>query len=251
MLEVKQFPGDMSALELDRADPKRCLISGLFEESVKVGDSQRRFYTYIAPGLCSNQPCLVLAPPEDVPVPDFLEQGFWLDFAQERQIFLHILEPADGKYRLDGIDAAYMNRVYVEIQSRKFYVTMQDNIYAVGIGGGAAVAQQATMEMAAEWSGLATFGEMAPEVLHSTQRVHSGESTGRTELVVSGAKAQLPVWMAWEANAGANAEVCDYWKGQNDADSEAFSNRWADEIYFPSRVCRSEEHTSELQSLYS
>ena len=245
MLEVKQFPGDMSALELDRADPKRCLISGLFEESVKVGDSQRRFYTYIAPGLCSNQPCLVLAPPEDVPVPDFLEQGFWLDFAQERQIFLHILEPADGKYRLDGIDAAYMNRVYVEIQSRKFYVTMQDNIYAVGIGGGAAVAQQATMEMAAEWSGLATFGEMAPEVLHSTQRVHSGESTGRTELVVSGAKAQLPVWMAWEANAGANAEVCDYWKGQNDADSEAFSNRWADEIYFPSRVCKKSQVNEE------
>ena len=89
MLEVKQFPRDMSALELDRTDPKRCLISGLFDESVKVGDTQRRFYTYIAPGLCSNHPCLVLAPPEDVPVLGFLEQGFWLDFAQERQIFLH------------------------------------------------------------------------------------------------------------------------------------------------------------------
>lgn len=238
MLEVKHFPHDMSALELDYTDPKRCLISGLFEESVKVGDTQRRFYTYIAPGLCSNQPCLVLAPPEDVPVLDFLEQGFWLNFAQERQIFLHILEPVDDKYRLDGTDAAYMNRVYVEIQSRKFYVTMQDNIYAVGIGGGAAVAQQAAMEMASEWSGLATFGEMAPEVLHSTQRVHTGENTGKTELVLSGTKAQLPVWMAWEANAGTNAEVCDYWKGQNDADGEAFSNRWADEIYFPSRVCK-------------
>ena len=143
MLEVKQFPSDMSALELDRTDPKRCLVSGLFEESVNVGDTRRRFYTYIAPGLCSNQPCLVLAPPEDVPVLDFLEQGFWLDFAQEHQIFLHILESEDGKYRLDGTDAAYMNRVYVEIQSRKFYVTMQDNIYAAGIGGGAAVAQHA------------------------------------------------------------------------------------------------------------
>ena len=43
MLEVKQFPHDMSALELDLTDPKRCLISGLFEESVKVGDSRRRF----------------------------------------------------------------------------------------------------------------------------------------------------------------------------------------------------------------
>lgn len=245
MLEVKQFPSDMSALELDRTDPKRCLVSGLFEESVNVGDTRRRFYTYIAPGLCSNQPCLVLAPPEDVPVLDFLEQGFWLDFAQEHQIFLHILESEDGKYRLDGTDAAYMNRVYVEIQSRKFYVTMQDNIYAAGIGGGAAVAQQAAMEMASEWSGLATFGEMVPEVLHSTQRVHAGENTGKTELVVSGAKAQLPVWMAWEANAGANGSVCNYWKRQNDADGEAFSNRWTDEIYFPSRVCKKSQVNEE------
>ena len=46
MLEVRQFPGDMSALELDRADPKRCLVAGLFEESVKVGEARRRFYTY-------------------------------------------------------------------------------------------------------------------------------------------------------------------------------------------------------------
>ena len=163
MLEVRQLPGDMSALELDRADPKRCLVAGFFEESVKVGEARRRFYTYIAPGLCHNQPCLVLAPPEGVPVLEFLEHGFWLSFARERQIFLHILEPENGKYRLDGTDAAYMNKVYVEIQSRKYYVTMQDNIYAVGIGGGAAVAQQAAMEMASEWSGLAAFGEMVPE----------------------------------------------------------------------------------------
>ena len=99
MLEVKQFPHDMSTLEVDRTDAKHCLISGLFEESVKVGDTQRRFYTYITPGLCSNQPCLVLAPPEDVPVLGFLEQGFWLDFAQEHQIFLHILEPVDVALR--------------------------------------------------------------------------------------------------------------------------------------------------------
>ncbi|MDE6591114.1 MAG: hypothetical protein K2K53_12395, partial [Oscillospiraceae bacterium] len=202
MLEVKHFPSDMSALEIDRADAKRCLISGLFEETVKVGDSQRRFYTYVAPGMHNNQPCLVLVPPEDVPVLDYLDNGFWLNFAEKNQLFLHILEPENGKYRLDGTEAAYMNRVYVQIQSRQFYVTMQDNIYAVGVGGGAAVAQQAAMEMASEWSGLATFGEMAPEVLQSSQRIHAGENTGKTELAISGTKAQLPVWMAWAENTG-------------------------------------------------
>lgn len=245
MLEIKRFPIDMSALEIDRTDSKRCLVSGLFEETVKVGDTQRRFYTYIAPGLHSNQPCLVLAPPEDVPVVDFLENSFWLNFAEKNQFFLHILEPENGKYHLDGTDSAYMNRVYVEIQSRRFYVTMQDNIYAAGISGGAAVAQQAAMEMASEWSGLAAFGEMAPEVLQSSQRVHAGENTGKTELAISGTKAQLPVWMAWKENTGDNRAVCDYWKSQNDADPEAFSNRWADEIYFPSKVCKKSQVNDE------
>ena len=245
MLEIKQFPADMSALEVDRSDAKRCLISGLFEETVEATGRKRRFYTYIAPGLCSNQPCLVVAPPEEVPVLDFLENSFWLKFAEENRIFLHILEPEQGKYRLDGTDSAYMNRVYVEIQSRKFYVTMQDNIYAVGIGSGAAVAQQAAMEMASEWSGLATFGEMVPEVLQSSSRVHAGENTGKTELVVSGTKAQLPVWMCWREAIGDNQAVRDYWKGQNDADDEIFSNRWADEIYFPSRVCKKSQINEE------
>jgi len=204
-----------------------------------------RIGSYIAPGLHSNQPCLVLAPPEDVPVLEYLEEGFWLDFAEKNQIFLHILEAENGKYRLDGTDAAYMNRVYVQIQSRQFYVTMQDNIYAVGIQGGAAVAQQAAMGMASEWSGLATFGEMLPDVLLSSQQPHTEENTGKTELVVSAAKAQLPVWMAWAENSRDNAKVCDYWKGQNDTDSEVFSNRWADEIYFPSRICRTSQINEE------
>ncbi len=245
MLEIKQFPADMSVLDIDRTDLKRCLISGLFEEKVEAAGQTRRFYTYIAPGLCSNQPCLVVAPPEDVSVQEFLEKGFWLSFAKKHQIFLHILEPQNGKYRLDGTDSAYMNRVYVEIQSRRFYITMQDNIYAAGIAGGAAVAQQAAMEMASEWSGLATFGEMAPEVLQSANRLHTGENTGKTELIVSGTKAQLPVWMAWGMNTGDNAAVCGYWKGQNHSDDEAFSNQWANEIYFPGRVCKKSQVNEE------
>ncbi len=103
MLEIKRFPSDMSTLEVDRTDTKRCLVSGLFEELVKVNGAPRRFYTYIAPGLHNNQPCLVLAPPEDVPVLEYLEKGFWLDFANKNQFFLHILEAENGKYRLDGL----------------------------------------------------------------------------------------------------------------------------------------------------
>lgn len=248
MLEIKQFPGDMSALEVDREDPKRCLVFGLFEETVDVAGVNRPFYTYIAEGMSYNRPCLVLAPPEDISVPEYLEKSFWLRFAGEHRFFLHVLEPVNGKYSLDGSDASYMNRVYVQIQSRRYYVTMQDNIYAVGVGRGAAVAQQAAIEMTGEWSGLATFGEMFPEVLESAGRLHAGEDTGRTELVVSAGRAQLPVWMAWSENIGENAAVCNYWKAENHADSEIFSNRWADEIYFPDRIQKKSQVNEETIS---
>jgi hypothetical protein len=238
MLEVKHFPVDMSALEIDRTDTKRCLVSGLFEETVKVGDSQRHFYTYLAPGMHNNRPCLVLAPPEQVPVLEYLEKTFWLDFAKKNQIFLHVLIPEGETYCLDGSDAAYMNRVYMEIQSRRFYVTMQDNIYAVGIAGGASVAMQAAMEMASEWSGLATFGEISAETFQHSQPLHDTQQTGKTELVINGVKAPLPVWMSWSENSGANEETCRYWKCQNDVSGDRFSNCWADEIYFPSSICK-------------
>ena len=245
MLEVKSFPVDMSALEIDRTDTKRCLISGIFEESVQVGDSHRHLYTYIAPGMHNNRPCLVVAPPEQVPVLEYLEKTFWLDFAKKNQVFLHVLIPEGGAYCLDGSDAAYMNRVYMEIQSRRFYVTMQDNIYAVGVASGASVAQQAAMLMASEWSGLATFGEISEETFQYSQPLREAHQTGKTELVINGAKAPLPVWMAFGENSGANEKACRYWKAENEVSDERFSNSWADEIYFPSIVCKKSQVNDE------
>ena len=160
MLEVKTFPKDMSELEVDHTEPRRCLVSGLFEEPVEVNSQTRTFYTYIHPDLVYNQPCLVVAPPDGMPVLDYLEQGPWLAFAKEHNIFLHVLIPGPGGWDLDGADADYMNRVYVQINGRRGYVAMQDNIYAVGVGGGSTVAQQAVMKMSSEWSGLATFGDL-------------------------------------------------------------------------------------------
>ena len=119
MLEVKQFPLEMSVFEVDRTDAKRCLLSGLFEEGVEVDGVIRRFYTYLKPGLCYNQPCLVVAPPEGVSVPEYLEDSFWVRFAHRHDLFLHILSPEGESWDLEGGDGDYMNKVYVQIQSRR------------------------------------------------------------------------------------------------------------------------------------
>ena len=126
----------------------------------------------------------------------------------------------------------------MQIQSRQAYVTMQDNIYALGLGDGAIIAQQAVMKMSSEWSGLASFGELNSFAMLNAEVLHGAESTGKTELSINAAKVQVPVWMGWKENTGDNAAVCAYWKKQNDTDAECFANAFADEIYFPTTVCK-------------
>ena len=238
MLEVKHFPKDMSVYEVNKANVKECLLTGLFEETVKVGEAARAFYTYLAPGLVYNQPCLVIAPPTGAPVLEWLEKSFWIAFAEDHKFFLHVLIPENGAWNLTGTDADYMNKVYMQIQARQAYVTMQDNIYAMGFGAGAVIAQQAVMKMSSEWAGLASFGDLGEEAMLNANVLAGSENTGKTELSINAAKVQVPVWMGWTENKGANAAICDYWKKQNDADGEAFANAHADEIYFPRAVCK-------------
>ena len=187
MLEVKRFPKDMSVFEVNRADAKQCFLSGLFEETVKLDSGARSFYTYLKPGLHYNQPCLVVAPPTSESVLTWLEESCLLSFAEDHDLFLHVLIPENGAWDLGGADADYMNKVYMQIQSRQAYVTMQDNIYALGLGEGAVIAQQAVMKMSSEWSGLASFGELNDKALLNAEVLHGSESTGKTELSINAA----------------------------------------------------------------
>ena len=251
MMTVKKFPEDMAQFAIDPSNTKKCLVHGFFQEEVEVQGSKRTFYTYITEGLLYNQPCLVIAPPEDVSVPEWAETGFWKEFAEKHQVFLHFLEPQNGQWNLDGSDADYMNRVYVQAQSRQFYVTMQDNFYAFGFGKGATVAQQAVMKMTSEWSGLATFGDLEEAALLNCGATQQAEQQGKVELAISAQKAQIPVWMSWTENKGYNQEVCAYWKQQNHCTDAVYSGQGADEIYFPTEVYKksavNEEQISQVR----
>lgn len=250
-MEIKKFPKDISTIEIDRHYPATCLIEGLFEETVHVNGTQRKFYTYLKPGLRYNRPCLVVALDSHIDIHSCIDNSFWKDFADQNEIFLHILDPENGAWNEDGTDADYMNQVYIRIQSRQAYVTMQDNIYAFGFGNGAVIAQQAVMKMSSEWAGLATFSDLSEKTLLKTTEEKQNQNTGKTELSIDGAKVQVPVWMYWTENTGANSEVASYWKKQNDSSEEKFSNAFADEIYFPSKVNKrstvNEEKVSEVR----
>ena len=57
-MDIKRFPEKMGDLPIDFSNPKRTLISGLFQETAKVGGQPRKFLTYIPEDLDYCQPCL-------------------------------------------------------------------------------------------------------------------------------------------------------------------------------------------------
>lgn len=234
MLTIKKFPEDRSKVSIDKGNLNRCLFTGLYEEKVEVNGISRSFYTYLIPNLEYDRNCVIIVPPAEYSVERFLEEGFWVQFAEREKVFLHILCPENNKWNEDGTDADYMNQVYVQIQSRNNYVVIQDNVYAFGIGDGAVIAQQAVMKMTSEWSGLATFGDMTSNAMRNADVSQKKEDVGKVELVISASKCQIPVWMLWSRNSDENARICDYWKVQNKSENERFSNQYADEIYMPS-----------------
>lgn len=248
MLEAKAFPQNLGALEVNPANLKECLFTGLYRETVDVNGKSRTFYTYLKPGLSYVRPCVFVIPDDGQDTLAYLEGSFWMDFAEKENVFLFVLTPENGRWNMDGSDGDYLNRVYMQVQSRNYYVTIQDTMYAVGIGNGAVVAQQAAMKMTSEWAGLATFGEMTDAALCNARSSHKSEDTGKVEMAISGTKAPLPVWMFWGENREANAETAGYWKKQNHVSSECFSNGFADEIYLPTTVWKKSQLNDQLIS---
>lgn len=235
-MDVKRFPKKMGDIPIDFSNPKRTLVSGLFEEKAKVNGSLRRFLTYIPENLDYCQPCLVAAIPSAEKAEEYLEISGLKAFADEKKLFLHLATPEAGEWKQDGSDADYLNSVYVAIQARDYYITMQDNIYLCGIGDASFAAHQAARRMASEWSGLMTFGDLDGD-LKAEHSVLRGESDqGEVELKVMGMAAQLPVWMCMTEKNANNESAISYWKEQNHVVGAPLSGEGADEIWMPTPV---------------
>ena len=249
-MELKTFPRDMSSLPIDKAHLRRCLVDGLFDETVECGGKTRHFYTYLTPGLEGARPCLIIASPDDTDVKAWIEEGFWTDFAAEHQVFLHFLVP-EGSYDKSGADAEYMNKVFLAVQSRNHYALIPDTVYALGFGNGADIAQQAVMKMETEYSGLATFGQLTGAALLNAENIQKSLDMGHVELTVTGRKTQMPVWIFTGADDEVKMQLASYWRQQNNDTEERFSNDAADEIYFPDDVVKksqiNEERISQLR----
>ncbi len=246
-LAIQQFPEDMSGLAVDFAHPNRALIHGCFRETASVHGVARSFLTYIPEGLEYCQPCLVVALPSGEEPLRYLNTSGLRKLAEKQKLFLHLLEASQDGWQTDGSDADFMNAVYAAIQARDYYVTMQDNIYACGIGDGAAVAHQAAQKMTSEWSGLFSFGRISANLQDTRDALAANQEQNGTELRIAAAKCQLPVWIAADAVDANTAAAIDYWKEQNHTVGLPLSGQGADQIWMPSPVkTRSEVNEEQI-----
>lgn len=245
-IELKSLPKDMSAMAVKPGHLGRVPIDGCFKQQVKVQGEMREFYAYLPEGLESCRPCLVVAPPSGEDGLKYMEDSGLRAFADEKKLFLFVLIPENGTWDLRGRDADYMNAVYVQAQARDYYVTMQDNFYACGIGDGADVAQQAAARMSSEWSGLMTLGDLQVDLDHVVLNEEAAGMEADGELQVAAEKAQLPVWMIVECWEGANVKAAAHWQANNRTGEEVFSAKDADYIWMPASIRQTLEMDEEM-----
>ena len=244
-MDLKCFPEDMSALPVDPTDLGRTLVDGCFKQSVEVQGQKREFITYIPEKTASCSPCLVVAPPSGEDGLEYIERSGLKEFADEKKLFLFVMIPENAAWNLSGADADFMNAVYVEDQARDYYVTMQDNFYACGIGDGADVAQQAACRMSSEWSGLMTMGDLQTSLEEITLNKEAA-GMGDGELQIAAERTQLPVWMVVSRWEGASVSAASWWRANNRSGEEVFSTKDADYIWMPAPIRQTLEMDEEM-----
>lgn len=243
---IRKFPRKMADIPIDFEHPNQTLIQGCFEEAVSVNGKSKSFLTYIPEKLEYCRPCLIVAPPAGVDSAEYMEESGLKKLADDQRLFLFLLKAEPSGWKYDGNDADYMNAVYTEAQSRNYYVTMQDNIYACGIGDGAVIAHQAVQKMASEWSGLFSFGTIGVNLREFSECTAENAEQNGAELRIEAAKCQVPVWMTFRSLEDSfNLEAVDYWKEQNHVTEDPLKGQGADLIWMPSPVKRFSEVNEE------
>ena len=247
MMTIKHFPESAADLPVDFSHPNKALLSGLFEENV----NGRTFLTYIPENQEYCRPCLIMAIDSKENPLDWFNASGIKEFADEHELFLHIAYCENGAWKTDGSDAEYLNGVYVKIQARDWYITMQDNIYLSAIGDASYIAHQAAKRMTSEYSGLMTFGDLSADLAYDQKVEHGEEDQGEVELKIQGTAAQLPIWMLVSDYSGNNKDAADFWRTNNHTEGEPLKGQGSDYIWMPKWVRDrnevNEEHISQVR----
>lgn len=227
-------PPASDEIPVDLMAPEKSQLHGLFLQCWKVNGIDRTMVTYLPEGFCHNNRALIVAPPSNAEPASFLSESGLGELADREKLLVAILKPIDGHWNAIGGDAAFMNAAYKKLQSREYYVVMQDCIYALGFADGVDVAQEAARSMTSEWSGLATFGNPGASIFMATESMEEADAgTQSEEMFISGKRAQLPVWMLFEQDTSESKRMTCYWNKENRVQSRPMYDADGTQVYMP------------------
>ncbi len=230
-------PPASDEIPVDLMAPEKSQIHGLFRQSWKINGIDRSMITYLPEGFCHNNRAIVVAPPSDMEPVEFLKSSGLAKLADNDKLLLALLEPAKDQWDANGSDAAFMNAAYKKLQSREYYVIMQDCIYAMGFGDGVDVALEAVRIMTSEWSGLAVFGQPCASIFHASFSSQDAEAGSQSEeMYISGKRAQLPVWILAKVDNAASIRGVSYWIQENQNQQNPLYDSDGTQIYLPAYV---------------
>ena len=231
------IPPASDEIPVDLMDLERSQLHGLFRQTWAVSETERSIICYLPDGFCHNNRAVIAVPPSDADPVAFLSGSGLGELADRDKLLVCLLEPIDGHWDASGRDAAFMNAAYKKVQSREYFVVMQDCIYAMGFGDGADVAQEAARIMTSEWSGLATFGDFSNTLFqNSAIAVAADVGTQSEEMYISGKQAQLPVWILLSQETSVAKRVVDYWNKENHVQPRPMYDAAGTRIYMPAPI---------------
>lgn len=194
-LTIRHFPEEMEQLPVDPENLNRVLLSGLFEEKAKTAEGERPFYTFIPENLEYDQQCLVIAPPAQADIPEFLESSGLRQFAEEKQLFLFFPESGRREMGSERQGCRLYERGLCGGSGKRPLYYHAGQFLRAGLRKWRGCGPQAVMTSSSEWSGLLTVGDLSVDL---SRKVLEAEKAGlgeNGELQIAAERSQVPVWM--------------------------------------------------------
>ncbi len=243
-MKIQKWPDDPSVLQLNKDNMNISVFNGLYEETIEFEGENKHFYTYITDGIVNARSAVVAAIPSGCDPAAYMELSGLKDLADKEKLYVHVFT-SNEEYRDIEKEARLMNKIGEALIDSHNYVVLRENIYALGIGEGAAAAHIAVMQDREFWSGLASVGGISEDecsVIKKAVMKHTGSF-------------QMPTWIICRGSSQTLKILTEYWKTQNDSVPDPLKGWGADEVYFAdayhnSRATINSEKIAQLRITY-
>lgn len=189
---IAQTLPDAASLTVDPMNYYRQVLHGYYNFDCIVSDGVVRTAKFYVPeGSVYNQPTVFIGVPANRPTDEFLQESGWKDLADERHLYIVLMEAENGAWGGDDKEIPYITALNEDVNFRPFFCAFSSRFFAYAYGETAAILGRQSRLYPKCWAGVALLGPVGMSadekaMLDSTQTRVPG---------VSHSQVQMPVWL--------------------------------------------------------